>query len=120
MAPLIVAHRGASGHAPENTFAAFDRAVALGFPDIELDVQASRDGVPVVLHDTDLSRTTDGSGQVGDLPFTALLGFDAGRWFAPEFAGQRVPALEQVFARYVGQARFTVELKRPEIGRAHV
>lgn len=116
MAPLIVAHRGASGYAPENTFAAFDRAVALGFPDIELDVHASRDGVPVVLHDADLGRTTDGSGRATELPFTALLGLDAGRWFAPEFAGQRVPALEQVFARYVAQARFTVEIKQAEAG----
>ncbi len=114
--PLIVAHRGASGSAPENTFSAFDRAVALGFPDIELDVHVSRDGVPVVIHDPTLDRTTDGHGAVAETPFAAIAALDAGAWFGAEFAGQRVPSLEAVFAAYVGRARFTVEIKAPNVG----
>ncbi|MSQ09827.1 MAG: hypothetical protein EXR52_02315 [Dehalococcoidia bacterium] len=131
--PTVVAHRGASGDTPENTLAAFDRAVALGCPDIELDVQVTRDGVPVVLHDTTLDRTTDvvahaevmgpsaGSGRtegtrVDALTLAQLRTLDAGAWFGDQFAGQSVPSLEEVLARYVGQARFTVEIKVPGVG----
>lgn len=131
--PTVVAHRGASGDAPENTFAAFDGALAVGCPDIELDVQVTRDGVPVVLHDETLWRTTDvanhpglgspstGSGRtdgmrVDALTLSQLRTLDAGSWFGSQFAGQPVPSLEEVLARYVGQARFTVEIKVPGVG----
>lgn len=122
--PTIIAHRGASGYAPENTFAAFDKALALGFPDIEFDVRASRDGVPVVLHDATVDRTTDASTAlrasglhpVAELTLAQVKGLDAGSWFGTAFAGQRVPTLEEVFARYVGRARFQVEIKAEEVG----
>lgn len=131
--PTVVAHRGASGEAPENTLAAFDHAVALGCPDIELDVQVTRDGVPVVLHDATLDRTTDvcyhpdvggpstGSGRtegtrVDAVTLARLRMLDAGAWFGATFVGQRVPTLEEVLARYVAQARFTVEVKVAGVG----
>lgn len=114
--PLIVAHRGASGYAPENTFTAFDHAIGLGCPDIELDVRVTRDGVPVVFHDETLERTTNGTGPLAALPYAQLHTLDAGFWFSSDFAEQRVPTLEQVFAQYVGRARFTVEIKVPNAG----
>jgi glycerophosphoryl diester phosphodiesterase len=95
---LVIAHRGASGSAPENTLAAFRRAAALGAHMIELDVQLTRDGAAVVVHDWSLERTTDGRGAVRDHDLAALQRLDAGRWFAPHFAGERIPTLTDVLA----------------------
>jgi glycerophosphoryl diester phosphodiesterase len=89
---FLWAHRGASGFAPENTLAAFRLAERLGAPALELDVHLTADGVPVVLHDDSLDRTTDGRGQVQRLSLAAVRAVDAGRWFAPAFAGERVPS----------------------------
>lgn len=91
--PLIVAHRGNSSVAPENTRAAFDAARAAGADYIETDVTLSLDGVPFLIHDDTLDRTTDGSGPVGEATSGALSALDAGSWFAPWFAGARVPRL---------------------------
>src|SRR5262245_679720 len=96
MACLVIAHRGASGTCPENTLAAFRRAVEVGADMIELDVQLTRDDAVVVMHDWTLDRTTDGSGAVGERALDELRPLDAGRWFAPEFAGERVPTLAAV------------------------
>lgn len=76
----VVAHRGASGYAPENTFAAFDKAVQMGADYIELDVHRSKDGELVVIHDSTVDRTTDGSGKVGELTVEELNALDAGSW----------------------------------------
>jgi glycerophosphoryl diester phosphodiesterase len=92
----VIAHRGASGTAPENTLAAFQRAEALGAHMIELDVQLSRDAEVVVFHDTRLERTTNGRGAVGERTLAALRRLDAGAWFAPRFVGERVPTLVEV------------------------
>src|SRR5512137_910870 len=89
--PLILAHRGASRRAPENTMAAFRLAVQVGADGVELDVQLSRDGEVVVMHDGRVDRTSDGHGRVRDLTLAELRAFDAGRWVAPEFAGERIP-----------------------------
>jgi len=96
MGCAVIAHRGASGTCPENTLAAFRRAVELGADMIELDVQLARDGAVVVIHDWTVDRTTDGTGAVGDRTLAELRALDAGRWFAPAFAGERVPTLEEV------------------------
>ena len=130
--PVVIAHRGASGYAPENTFASFDKALELGFPDIEFDIRATRDGVPVVIHDATVDRTTDastvlstgastalrvsGPHSVAELTLAEVKRLDAGAWFGPEFAGQRVPTLEEVFARYQERARFWIEVKVPGAG----
>jgi glycerophosphoryl diester phosphodiesterase len=92
----VVAHRGASGAAPENTLAAFRRAVDMGAHMIELDVQLSRDGEVVVLHDESVDRTTDGNGRVEDLDFDAMRRLDAGSWFDPAFSSERIPSLSEV------------------------
>lgn len=94
--PLLVAHRGDQHGAPENTFAAFEQAAALGTAIIELDVQVSRDGVPVVIHDDTLDRTTSGTGPVRERTWLELRQFDAGAWYGEGFAGERVPSLAEV------------------------
>ncbi len=96
--PKIIGHRGTAASAPENTVAGFRRAAALGAPWVEFDVQLSADGRCVVFHDERLERTTDGRGPVDGASFAAIRRLDAGAWFAPEFAGQRVPTLAEVLA----------------------
>ena len=98
MPRLVIAHRGASGTCPENTLAAFQRAVELGAHMIELDVQVTRDHEVVVMHDWTLDRTTDGTGAVGAVTFADLQRFDAGTWFHARFRGERVPSLAEVLA----------------------
>ena len=111
----LIAHRGFSALAPENTLAAFDLALASDFRHIELDVQLTADGVPVVIHDDTLGRTTDGSGPVAGSTLGEIKGLDAGSWFpnAVErgYVGLRVPTLEEVLRRYAGKAHLLVELK---------
>jgi glycerophosphoryl diester phosphodiesterase len=94
----VIAHRGASGSCPENTLPAFRRAVELGAHMIELDVQLTRDGHPVVIHDTTLHRTTSGRGAVRSRTLAEIAALDAGSWFGPRFAGARVPTLAEVLA----------------------
>ena len=105
----VIAHRGASGTCPENTLAAFRRAEALGAHMIELDVQLTRDGEVVVMHDDTLERTTDGHGPVGRCTLAELRRLDAGSWFAVELAGERVPTLAEVLD--VVRLPLNVELK---------
>ena len=97
----VVAHRGASGHAPENTLAAFRRAVELGARFIETDLHLSRDARFVAIHDDTLDRTTSGRGLVHEYALAELREFDAGSWFDPRFAGERIPTLDEIlqFAR---------------------
>ena len=95
--PTPIAHRGLLRDAPENTLAAFGACIDLGLG-FELDVRRTRDGTLVVLHDESVDRTTDGTGRVADLTLAQVRRLDAGRWFDPAFAGQRVPALDEVFA----------------------
>ena len=94
--PWIVAHRGASGYAPENTFAAFERAVALGAGFIETDIRLTRDARFVAMHDEMLDRTTNGRGEVQDHTLAELRELDTGHWFDREFNGQRIPTLDEI------------------------
>jgi glycerophosphoryl diester phosphodiesterase len=108
----LYAHRGNSCEAPENTLAAFRAAAAAGVDGVEFDVQMSRDGVPVVIHDESLERTTDGKGRVGEQSAADLARLDAGRWFGPAFAGEPLPTLDQVLEIFRGTPlRVNVELK---------
>jgi glycerophosphoryl diester phosphodiesterase len=111
--PLIIGHRGASGHAPENTLAAFSLATEMGADGFELDVALSADGVPVVLHDDTLQRTTNGSGQVSATSLAELKKLDAGyaARFGQQFAGERLPTLAEVFEAAHPRAIINVELK---------
>jgi glycerophosphoryl diester phosphodiesterase len=108
---LGIAHRGASGRAPENTHAAFAAALNQGVEAIELDCQLSRDGELVVIHDETLERTTDGAGPVGDRTAAELLALDAGGWFAPEYRGERIPRLVDVLAQVRDRVLLNVEIK---------
>ncbi|CAH1222603.1 Glycerophosphodiester phosphodiesterase [Paenibacillus plantiphilus] len=106
------AHRGASGLAPENTLAAVREALAFPFVQwIELDVQLSSDGIPVVIHDDRVNRTTNAAGRVVDYTAAQMYAFDAGSWFDKQFAGEGVPTLEQVIEAAKGRCRLNIELK---------
>jgi glycerophosphoryl diester phosphodiesterase len=94
--PLIIAHRGASGYAPENTMSAFSMALDMGSDGIELDVHLSSDGELVVCHDERVDRTTDGIGFIKDLTIKEIKRLDAGKWQSSEFLGQTIPTLGEV------------------------
>src|ERR687897_2066626 len=108
---LIYAHRGASAIHPENTLRAFRHALAIGVDGIELDVHATADAIPVVIHDRDIERTTDGVGYVDEMPLARLSTFDAGD-------GERVPTLAEVLALVGDAVQLDVELKGIGIERA--
>jgi glycerophosphoryl diester phosphodiesterase len=99
------------GYAPENTFASFERAIALGVDVIEIDVHLTADGEVVVIHDAELDRTTDGEGVVGQRTLAELKTLDAGVRFAPEFAGQRIPTLGEMLAWARGKCVVDIEIK---------
>jgi glycerophosphoryl diester phosphodiesterase len=97
LAPVI-GHRGAAAHAPENTLAGLRRAHELGCRWVEFDVRLNADGALVLCHDSRIDRTTDGKGRVAGLKLAELCRFDAGSWFAPGFAGERMPTLGDALA----------------------
>ncbi|MEV4630732.1 glycerophosphodiester phosphodiesterase family protein [Micromonospora sp. NPDC049523] len=94
----VVAHRGASAAAPENTLVAQEIARKGGADWIENDVQPSKDGVPFILHDGTVDRTTDGTGNIRDLTAEQIKALDAGSWFGPQYVGERVPTLAEQLA----------------------
>jgi len=108
---LRIGHRGAAGHAPENTIAAIRKGVSLGVDFVELDVQRTRDGRLVVMHDKLVDRTTDGTGMVSEKTWDELQLLDAGN-------GERVPCVEEALAAANGQAGAILEAKMPGIGPA--
>ena len=91
--PRLIAHRGAKNRAPENTLAAINEAAKCGAGWVELDVQLTKDNVPVVIHDRTLERTTSGSGKVKSIDSKSLTSLDAGRWFDARYKGEKVPLL---------------------------
>ena len=93
-----VAHRGYSAVAPENTLPALAAAVLAGATFVEFDVRTTADGVPVVIHDRTVDRTTDGSGKVWELTLDEVAVLDAGSWFSPAYAGVRIPRLSEVLS----------------------
>lgn len=109
--PVIYAHRGASKYAPENTMAAFELAASMGAPAIELDTMLTRDGIAVIMHDSNVDRTTNGSGMVNQLSIDEISRLDAGAWFSDKFKGEPVPGLRDVFAKFKNTLLINVELK---------
>ena len=93
---LILGHRGARGHAPENTMASFQAALDMGADGIELDVQMTKDGKIVVCHDHSLERTSNGTGWLVEHTREELRALDFGSWFSPQFAGEKIPTLREV------------------------
>ena len=108
---LIFGHRGAMADAPMNTMAAFELALRQGADGVELDTHLSRDGQPIVLHDFTLDATTDGQGQAADYTLAQLKKLDAGSWFGADFAGQRIPSLDDVLAAFGGKFLINIEIK---------
>jgi len=108
----LIAHRGASAAAPEGTRAAIRGAIRAGAQMIELDVQMTRDGRLVVFHDDRLERTTNGSGWLRELSYAQVARLDAGSWFHPRFAGERVLLVSQAIRLIPQRMRINLELKR--------
>ncbi len=113
--PRVLAHRGASAYAPENTLAAFDLALEMGAGALETDVRATADGHLVLLHDEAVERTTDGVGRVAELSLAQVEALDAGQWRGPQWRGQRVPTLAALLARYGQRAVLRLEVKASAI-----
>ncbi|MFZ0132185.1 MAG: glycerophosphodiester phosphodiesterase family protein [Desulfobacterales bacterium] len=109
--PVIIAHRGYRQRFPENTLAAFAAAFGSGAPMVELDVTLTRDRLAVVLHDDTLERTTNGRGQVRDFTLEELKRLDAGSWFDPRFAGERLPSLEEALDLCAARGMVNIEIK---------
>ncbi|HHW56390.1 MAG TPA: glycerophosphodiester phosphodiesterase [Clostridia bacterium] len=110
MKPLVIAHRGDSKNAPENTLASFKRTLEMEADGIELDVQLTKDGQLVVIHDERVDRTTDGIGFVKDFTLKELKRLDAGIKFDKKFSGERVPTLYEVF-ELIGHKNFLVNIE---------
>ncbi|HEY9839786.1 MAG TPA: glycerophosphodiester phosphodiesterase family protein [Candidatus Obscuribacterales bacterium] len=115
----VIAHRGASKDAPENTLSAFQLAIEQKADMIELDIRLSRDGQIVVFHDKLLQRTTNGEGRVDQFSLAELQQLDAGSWFDPaRYAGEQVPSLRQVLELCTGQIMLNIEIKKDAVNRS--
>jgi len=110
--PLVIAHRGASGYAPENTLASFDKALEMGADVIELDVHQTLDSVVIVMHDEKLDRTSDKSGLIKNYLWADIKNADAGGWFSAQFAGEHIPTLEEIIRHISGRAKLLIEIKK--------
>lgn len=108
---LVLGHRGAMGYAPENTMASFELGWELGSDMLELDVHLSRDNELIVMHDGDVSRTTDGEGRVRDMTLDEIKKLDAGVNHDARFKGQLVPALQEVLSWAKGRIPLVIEIK---------
>jgi len=110
--PPVIAHRGASGYAPENTMASFVKAAQLGIKWVEFDVVLAKCGTPIIFHDETLDRTSNAHGLIDDYTYTQLQAFDAGKWFHPHFSSERIPTLAQVLVfLYEAGMSANVEIK---------
>ena len=112
--PKIVCHRGAKTFAPENTLSAVDLAFDQGFNIVEIDVRQTKDGVPVVMHDSRVNRTTNGRGAIKKMSYDVVSQLDAGSWFDPFFAKEHVPRLEDVLVHAKGRGEVYIEIKEAE------
>ena len=108
---INIAHRGASSYAPENTFAAYDKALAMDTNHIELDVHFTSDDHIIVIHDDTVDRTTDGNGPVAEHTLAELRALDAGSWFGLQYAGEQIRTLGEVLEHYKGRHYFHIEIK---------
>jgi glycerophosphoryl diester phosphodiesterase len=113
---MVIAHRGFSGDAPENTLAAFKKAIEVGSDMMEMDVHFSKDGQVVVIHDDHLERTTNGRGKVADHTLQELKKLDAGSWFGSPFSGEQIPTLQEVLELAKGNILVNIEIKNEYLG----
>lgn len=112
---IRIAHRGASGIAPENTIAAFNKAIEIGVDAVELDLHGTADGEIVVIHDASLDRTTDMSGQIKQTTLDSIKQADAGIWFDPQFSGEPIPTLTEALVCIADNAISLIEIKDASI-----
>ncbi len=110
--PLIIAHRGASGYAPENTIASIDKALDIGADVVEIDVHQTLDSVIMVMHDANLDRTTDMKGIIKDYRWDDIKDADAGSWFNHDFADSKIPTLDEVIKHINGRSMLLIEIKK--------
>jgi glycerophosphoryl diester phosphodiesterase len=108
---VVIAHRGASGYAPENTMPAMELAYEMNAEMIEVDVMLSRDGVPVLFHDAKVDELTDGKGQLKSFTLEELQALDAGSWFSEEYAGTTIPTLEELLVWAQDKMTLNIEIK---------
>ena len=106
-----VAHRGASGNYPENTLIAFQKALEIGVDEIELDLYLTKDDRLIIMHDSTVDRTTDGTGAISELTLAEIKVLDAGRAFGEQFRGERVPTWEEALELVQGKVGLNVHLK---------
>ncbi len=111
----IVAHRGAKHLAPENTFASARRCLELGVDYVEIDVRMSSDSIYYLMHDRRLNRTTNGRGPIRIRSSPYIDSLDAGSWFGPEYAGERVPRLDQFLDEFHGEIKVYLDLKDADL-----
>ena len=123
MRTLILGHRGSKGTAPENTLASFKKALLTGCDGLELDVHLSKEGIPVVIHDETVDRTTDATGFVSSYTIRELKEMDAGSWFHRAYHGEQIPTLEEILIllseeKFVGL--LNIELKTDKIAYENI
>jgi len=114
---VCIAHRGASGrgHAPENTLAAFQKAIQMGVDAVECDVHCTKDGHVVIIHDKNLKRTTNMDGVVSEMRLEEVKMADAGSWFEPRFSAETIPTLKELLEITKGKVITVVEIKQENI-----
>ena len=110
----LIAHRGYSNLAPENTFSSFDLAISKGYKIFELDVQLSKDNIPVIFHDYDLKRICNLSLKIKNLEYKFLSQLDVGSWFKKNFSDQKIPTFENILRKYINKVHIQIELKSHE------
>ena len=111
----IIAHRGYSDLAPENTLPSFDLAIKKGFNIFELDIQLTKDKVPIVFHDYDLNRICGLNLKINEIEFNSIEDFDVGVWKGDEFKNEIIPSFEKILIKYKNRTHLQIELKSHEI-----
>lgn len=114
--PIVIAHRGSSGTAPENTLSAIQQAMASKVDMVEVDLHLSKEGEVIILHDPTLDRTTNGTGKIAAHTLPELRKLDVGSWFSSDFTGEKIPTLSEVFELVQGKTPLLLELKKAEEG----
>lgn len=111
----VIGHRGAAAIAPENTWESFDAALSLGVDAIETDIQATAEGELILIHDSQLDRTTNGQGWVKETPWAVIQTLDAGSWFSSAYGNAKIPRLDETLERYGKRTHLVLEIKQSGI-----
>lgn len=109
--PIIIAHRGASGYAPEHTYPAYNKVIEMGADYLEIDLRMTKDGKLVSMHDSTVDRTTNGHGEVKDLTLAEIKTFDAGKWFNQKYSSEKVLTLEEILSKYKDKVKYYIETR---------